>query len=232
MAWFCRDKKDERIEELVLIYSNSHPGDESFSIDPPTGVHLFDEDSKLPKLRLSNAGCYRWRGTSSTTVTLNAGGITEQTATVLFERYRDPGNPEGRPGTDAFRPISGTATVRRNGSNGVCTESIPLTQGAIGSLDGEIDVFLDDYDNSGPTPLNRRAIGGGETAIPNVSYTLTCPVGDPIVETIEFPSNWLVLPVDGTPLSDDGRTITGSETVMGGGTTQTAVWSLTAEEEP
>jgi hypothetical protein len=232
MAWFCRDKKDERIEELVLIYSNSHPGDESFSIDPPTGVHLFDEDSKLPKLRLSNAGCYRWRGTSSTTVTLNAGGITEQTATVLFERYRDPRNPEGRPGTDAFRPISGTATVRRNGSNGVCTESIPLTQGAIGSLDGEIDVFLDDYDNSGPTPLNRRAIGGGETAIPNVSYTLTCPVGDPIVETIEFPSNWLVLPVDGTPLSDDGRTITGSETVMGGGTTQTAVWSLTAEEEP
>ena len=64
---YCRDKKAERIEELVLIWSNSHAGDAAFERDPPMVVILFDEDSKLPKFDISNACCMPWHGTTRVT---------------------------------------------------------------------------------------------------------------------------------------------------------------------
>ncbi|MCO6452640.1 MAG: hypothetical protein J5I90_17800 [Caldilineales bacterium] len=57
IAIFCRDKADERVEELVLIFSNSlfEPRDES-SVRKPKGL--------APTLWVSDIGCWQWEGTA------------------------------------------------------------------------------------------------------------------------------------------------------------------------
>jgi hypothetical protein len=236
-ATFCRDVNDEHIDELVLIYSNGdsktrrEQGQWFLDLD---AANFKDERSLLPQLRVSNAGCFRWRGTTRVVETNPGGGVTENTATVTFERYRDPATPQGIPGREFFRPASGTATVRRSGpdAGGVCTETIPLSSIAIDAFDTELDFFIDDFDSDGPTVLNRRAFGEGESIIPNVTYTLICPFGDPIVATIDAPSHWLQLPVDGALPTDAGRTLSGTDTVTrADGYVVRSEWTFTAEGE-
>lgn len=55
IAVFCRDKADERVEELVLIFSNSlfEPRDDT-SVRRPKGL--------APTLWVSDIGCWRWEG--------------------------------------------------------------------------------------------------------------------------------------------------------------------------
>ena len=52
---FCRDKKDERIEELVVIFSNADGR-------RPAEPMVFGVP---PRLAVSNVGCWHWEGTSS-----------------------------------------------------------------------------------------------------------------------------------------------------------------------
>jgi hypothetical protein len=228
---FCRDKKDERIEELVVVYSNSAPGTD-VTMDDPATVPLFIEfgvpsdEVPLPKLRLSNVGCYRWRGTSRVTETTTDGVVTETTATVLFERHRDPASPPIPGGVEIFKPVSGMATIHRSGVNEAgCTETMSLTSTAIGFDDGEIEIVLNDVED----PLNRRALGSAETPIPNVTFIVTCPFAEePFTAVVTVSSSWLILPLpEGAALSDDGRSLVGSSVIP----PLVVQWSFTAERE-
>ena len=129
---YCRDKKAERIQELVLIWSNSHAGDAAFERDPPMVVNLFDEDSKLPRFDISNASCMPWHGTTRVTITGEDGGLTVITANVTFKEFVVPGEePPDDTGLfpKTFVPESGTATTVSDWPVGGCRQKIDFVSG-------------------------------------------------------------------------------------------------------
>jgi hypothetical protein len=234
-ATYCRDVDDERLEELVLIYSNgdsSTRGQQSgwfLELDPN---NTKDEQSLLPRFRASNAGCYRWTGTTTLTQTNTFGGVYEATASVTFERFRVPEVPDGVPGSEMFRPVSGTATVQQSGLDafGSCTYDIARTSAPIGADDAHILFVLDSPEH----PYDRTATGAGITTVPAVHLTITC--GDQVIFDGPAPFNafWLQFPPStGGRIGDDGKTMSGSATEISqdGSTTQVSRWQFTKERK-
>lgn len=76
---YCRDVVEERIDELVLIISNSEFKERDRKLQPP-GLE--------PVLWASNMGCWRWTGTSESTLTSPGGseGQLKVTTTVTWTR--------------------------------------------------------------------------------------------------------------------------------------------------
>jgi hypothetical protein len=69
--YFCRDKAAERIEDLVIIISNS------------SLYNTLSIDYGSPELIVTNVGCWRWTGTVTTVAQYVGTDITE-TSTVNF----------------------------------------------------------------------------------------------------------------------------------------------------
>jgi hypothetical protein len=61
-ASYCRDKTDEHIEELVLIYSNAHTGEGDPATQLPPEAIGFGEFSR-PEILVAAVGCEKWQGT-------------------------------------------------------------------------------------------------------------------------------------------------------------------------
>jgi hypothetical protein len=100
---YCRDVADERLEELVLILSNSRFKDRGAAA--PLG------DTKLVA---TNVGCWRWRGRVTATVHLAVAGQVQDETTaatdVVFERARAAGAPaDDPPSRELFHVVSGSA---------------------------------------------------------------------------------------------------------------------------
>lgn len=227
VTW-CRDKRDERIEELVIIYSNSHAGEDYLTDGEPAVNNLFDTDGKLTKLTLSNATCMPWHGTTRVTQTNEFGGIATYSATVRYKPFDDPAvddedevaNPQ-----KFFVVDFGTASVETDWVNAPdgCHQRIPLRSGQIAENDSRLIIDT----------LTRIATGGGTTTIDGATHILECPGGDPISVTGPAPSQWLELPMEGATLSPDGRRISGTKITVNqiAGFTQVSEWTLTAERE-
>ena len=222
---YCRDKKAERIEELVLIYSNSHAGDAAFERDPPAVVGLFDEDSKLPKFDVSNASCMPWEGTTSVTVTNNLGGIIRSTANVSFKLLEAEGEDDDTGFLKFYVVQTGTATTEANWIDiPGCTQSIDLVEGSIEELEGHMTINFD---------TGLVAGVGISTLEGPTNHRLQCPESDPIVVQGPAASNWMKLPIPGTQLGEDGHTIQGSSTEYDASTrtTTTSEWNLSSKRE-
>jgi hypothetical protein len=80
---FCRDMLSERIDELVLIISNSEFKNRDRKLQPP---------GLAPVLFASNMGCYQWKGTTSYTSNLS-GLTTIITADATFTREATSQSP-------------------------------------------------------------------------------------------------------------------------------------------
>jgi hypothetical protein len=223
---YCRDKRAERIEELVLIYSNSHAGDAPFESDPPASIGLFDEDDKLPKLTISNATCMPWHGTSTVTVTNASGGVVRSTGNVTWKPF-DPEQEDGDPAlvSKLYVPESGTVTTEVRWVEELgCVQTIDFVQGPVGELDGQLQVNTD----------RRLVVGFGISTIAGPTmHRYRCPGSDETAVPGPAPSNWMKMPLTGAQLGQDGRTIRGSliESDAMTGTTTTAEWNLSAERE-
>jgi hypothetical protein len=182
---FCRDLSDERIEELVLIYSNSDTRRPS----NPIRVH------PAPLLSVSNVGCWRWQGTASVDEQVMAPGssanIKATAPTVTFERWRPVELPDGAPGKELFQVVEGTV----NGSS-TTVQACTITAsggGAIpmGIASGSLDVWLGlDLGDGMP---DRRVAGVGGSSHPTHTV-LSCPNADPIVVDADNAWSWMELP--------------------------------------
>jgi hypothetical protein len=220
-SW-CRDERDQNLEELVLLLSNGEANPDA----PPIDVFM------PGSISVSSGGCFRWKGTSKLRITSQYGGFMEFTANVTFERDEEFAavDPWGR----YFVPVQGTATIEGGGAWTVpeCTQTIPLNSGPIAELDSRVHInFVD------PAALPMQMTGGGITVINGNSITFQC--GDES-QTVSGPagSEWLATRVDpmdltGAELSNDGQTITGSKTYTDPivGTTSVTTWNLTAERQ-
>jgi hypothetical protein len=97
-------------------------------------------------------------------------------------------------------------------------------EGQVGELDGQLGI---NFDRRQVTAYGLSTIAGP------TAHRLKCPGSDEIVANGPAPANWLKLPLMGTELGQDGRTIEGSLTEHDAstGTTTTAEWHLSAERE-
>ena len=206
MKAFCRDVTDERIEELVLIYSNSNPmrPADPIVVDPP------------PQLSVSNVGCWRWQGTTSVEEQASGGGassmITASGLNVIFERWRPPGLPEGATGTELFQLLSGTVYANSTTFQGCTTTAMGSGPIPMGVGSGSLNVSLG-VDLGLGEPPDRTVAGSGASSAMTHSE-IACPGGDPIPIDGDMAWSWMELPQLGEQVVEvlpDG-TIQGSYT--------------------
>ena len=227
---FCLDKKDERVEELLVIVSNSEVNrltEKPFQIakDDPMRVTT------------SNVGCWQWRGTASLTTNTVFGYVTVESATLTFDTARSSLLPDAgiSLGYALFAPLrASTATYSIDGPVGSPGCSINGTANAaiVGRLNGslfEADGGL--IVNFGlPEPLYRVALGSGLTNIQALTATIRCP-GSSETTTVPKDVHWLSLPDAGAKLSSDGQSITGRWDRVDSEGRKSSLWNFQAVRE-
>ncbi|MEO8189467.1 MAG: hypothetical protein ABI682_03920 [Acidobacteriota bacterium] len=237
---FCRDAKAERLEELVLIYSNSNPDRPGFDSNGNDASRISLENSSrtettyAPTIEVSNIGCFRWSGNASVTTATTSGFTTVESATATFDRYRFPGTvPEDYVGLDTFKSTnSGTATYSVDGP--LAGTSCTISGTASGALQGDGELIAD----AGfvltflvDPPLKGTAIGSGATNIPAVTSTITCPNQAPERTTGPKDVHWLLFPQAGATVSDDGLVISGQSDTTDSDGAKHSVWVFRAFPE-
>jgi hypothetical protein len=255
-AWkfWCRDRPADKypadkLEEIVLIASNGQvppaaadgSADWNWFEDTPGGKDL------LPNLVVSNAGCWRWTGSSQVTETFSGTGtnIVQVSAAsgITFElddaRLADASVTglaffalvaSGEP------PSFATGTFQISGNRGDCTVKGGPTTKPIEPSGDSLRIFLTKwtaFDTTNPAP--RTVTGLSSELMPDM--TETCPFFEPVTKPMPHLS-WLYLTVSppqdsAAKLSEDGGQITGTFTQgeTPGVMTKTTV-SLTAIRNP
>jgi hypothetical protein len=228
---FCLDKKDERLEELLIIVSNS--GEMSRSSE--TAYRIY-KDTPM-RVSTSNVGCWRWEGTASqTTIRVEGPTTVEDVAGAVFNVFRLPG--QGRNdlvGFDMFKSSNaGRASYSINGPlNGTgCT----ISGMANAQLQGDGALIADgslivNYLLAPGLVLNRMVIGDGRTNFPAVTVTITCPDKPPETSTSYKDVYWLSSPTDGVPVSEDGQSIVGRWDRTDAEGVKSSVWNFKAVRE-
>jgi hypothetical protein len=211
---FCRDRVDERLEELVIIYSYSEWQDRTSAAEPDSDVHL----------EVSNIGCWRWAG--EVTVTAHHADdldIYDQTETqsssdVVLERFPTDGSSHW------YAPASGTVRWTHNGRLNDCTGEASGTYTLPSTTDVVTTALLIDQSQRHYYGLGIVPTG----AIPEMIYD--CPSGvTQLAPTLI--SAWLFIPRY-EMLPTNGVAITGTRTEVSGDTTYTWSWRLEAQREP
>lgn len=200
---FCRDRRDERIDELLVIVS--HGGGQRDA--PP----LVISDDRPMFVATSNVGCWKWQGEASTRSFIddgagNSGELSAQATGLVFERQGDGAFFAGR---IAFTPSAGVASgfLASRGVIPPCSTTITGPPHAVSPNDGFL-LFGLDLELSPPLVPDRRVnVFRGNTAIKSTSRSV-CPGVDQTGSVMNGWA-WLAYPLGTNPLevSADGRTI-------------------------
>jgi len=233
---FCLDSKTERIEELLLIVSNSEArrgSEQPFAIPATFPMQL----------STSNVGCWGWVGEASTETTSGPPDniVALARATDLYFRVAAQA-----PGQTSFGTVAGIVSGRHRATpaqscdltlvsdthniyRGLGGENAPPTN------DGAIMINLDlDFGLGalGGAPPDRKVVALSGSSVISTTSTLVCPqitqtsVGDQAWA-------WMSVAVDGRfAVSADGQVIEGSltEQTLTGATIKTT-WKFTALRE-
>jgi hypothetical protein len=206
---FCRDAKAERIEELVLIFTNSSYERDTIGL-VPLGL--------TPRLQVSNIGCWRWEGTMAA-----SDRYSSLTADVAFQSYQAGFGP-----MVSFQLVSGTGEWQISGTTDhpECTYEGEATF-SLGPDNGGMSIFSRVLDG----PHYRGYAGGGWGAGP-LTWIEDCPDIPRNTTHTEF-RVMAEFQEEETPdlyprVGADGTTLQGES--AWGGTRYT--WSLKAVREP
>lgn len=225
---FCLDKKDERLQELILIVSNSE-------VDRANELPF-----SIPKLfpmvlSTSNVGCWKWQGTASTNSSASLPVPVDNTgrATVTFEVAAT------LPGRLIFETSAGNISGNGTTMLGVCSVTsvganrVPV-KGEVppgGTIDMNLDLDLG-FGQIGVEPPNRKFLKLSGLTTLSTTTTVVCPNGTQ-VSTLDSSWDWLHTDVPGNyKVSANGQTIEGTFTaVVPGGATINSVWKFTSVRE-
>jgi hypothetical protein len=206
---FCRDKADERIQELVLIQANT-------AFDPAD--YELRAAGVTPKLVVSKIGCWQWKGSMhSEQVDENGSTWTMDATNLLWERTK-PGVGIGV----GYTLKQGTLDWRYEGTN--CDDdfgsgTIPLApvqpgdSASISSFNGIISGRV--FGHLGAAIWNRTMLSYQECG-----KTITNPP----------PYNWGVMNPDQAGLNPDGKLQTTYD--LGVEESPTWTWDLAPVAEP
>jgi len=224
---FCRDAKAERLQELVIIYSNSEFSPRTYRVDAKNLV---------PKLQASDIGCWRYGGSASTELTgVGPFGHFEdrqQVSSVAFERMDvHPNIPY-----PAIRFRVATGQWQRTydvanpsiGCSGHATASTTL-----GPSTGTGGLAVLAGASSGPSV--RAYSGNGNSGQP-FSVTITCPKFSapfPLEPLPWFAVDLLTLMNEVPYTAKGGGVLDGSgDLVHAGGALNHFTWNLVPLREP
>lgn len=224
---FCLDLSAERVEELVIAISNTHP---SQDIDLP--------DLVAPRVSVSNVGCWRYQGTASVTTRITdplfpANETAE--ASVTLQRVVPAAMPDGLPGIGLFQVESGALEGRGDSRQAGCTMT-RSGSGAIarglpsGSITANLGLDI------GIGVVSRRVHGNGSASV-HTRSVFQCPSGPPIITDRLESWNWLQIPEPPEMTVEvklDG-TIKGSHTqsfIAPLSGTRTTTWDLAPQRQP
>lgn len=220
---FCLDKKDERLEELLLIVSNSEV---NRSAEQP-----FRLAKTFPmRISTSNVGCWKWQGTASTVVTdsfFNLDSTTRANVTLEVTNVLS--------GRLIFEPSAGIVNGRSIQTFGCTTTSVGADKTIVkGGSNGAFDFGLDldiGFSDIGGDPPNRTMVTlTGFTSL-STTTTMVCPEGS-VSSTGDAGWEWLHVDDPGRyAVSADGQVIEGRFTGGLGTTTINSVWKFTAMRE-
>jgi hypothetical protein len=167
---YCRDYGDERIDELVIILSNSDYQDSTRFATPP---------GKAPRLFVSGMGCWQWKGTASWTSTGPTGTQTDVTQNVVWTRVAgQPGDPRV-----SYVP-TGSVNVTMTGQ---CSANVTVP------ISGATDL-LETY-NYMPQDNTASTLGYKGQALEQVMIPVTCD-GKP---GFTFVGSWFMVPPPNPP---------------------------------
>lgn len=219
---FCRDRDDERVEELVLIFGHEQHDDRN--------SEMFARGLDTTLL-VSNFGCYGWEGTAETTIE-NDGVVQRIEATMTWESTGLGPFPSASGAPDlpdsviglghSYLPVSGSLSWSVSGTD---------SQGCVHSASQELPLGSGLGSGNSLTTWNGllpgnfyRSYYGTAISMEPISYLITCPSQPP-----KF-AYAAAVAVIGSPqhmISANGRTMTGMIS-MGDVTTE---WNLTAMRE-
>lgn len=229
---FCLDQRDQRIEELLLIVSNSEArrgSEQPFAI--PAAFPM--------QLGTSNVGCWAWTGEATTETTTgppdNVAAIAR--ATDLYFRVAAT-----MPGRITFGTVAGTVSGRHTATPAeACTLTLDgqtkslyrgLGSESLPAEDGTIDLNLDldlGFGAIGGDPPNRNLITLNGSSVLTTTSTLVCPG---VSQTSEGDQawTWLSVALNGQfSVSADGQAIQGTRTEQTpSGATIKTTWKFTA----
>ena len=224
----CLDKKDERVEELLLIVSNSEA---DRATEKP---YRFTAEDPM-RLSTSNVGCWQWKGTASLTTQTVFGFTTVESFDGAFDRQRilSPDPADMLVGLDVFvANMQGTVTWSISGpvTGTNCTISGTGSGNVRAISDGNMIVSYLGLE-AVPLPLDRMTIGSGVTTVPAIAVTTRCGAAATSTSVLDKDVAWLSLPTDGVAISADGLTISGTWTRTDSEGTKTSVWNFKAVRE-
>ncbi len=208
--FFCRDKAAERLQELVLIVSNSDS-------DPDAEPVLVPADQPLA-VSSSNVGCWKWQG-SATQQTISDNGISsgELTARAVNVVLDPPADYQGL-WAMTLAATNGTASglLTLTTLAPPCHATITGRATLFGPADvGAVWFNLDLKQPGSPLPPSREVVNlQGMSFIDSTSVTVCSGQ----ITTTPAPSTawaWLMFPLITNPLSvaADGKTIEANVTI-------------------
>jgi hypothetical protein len=209
LAW-CRDLPGQRLDELLLTFSN---GDWM-------GRSVLDTMT-TPLLYTSRVGCRPWVGIVSATLTYDGTAVLASTdVPVRFE----PSDPQNDLALRIVSPLvsAGAAQWTASGTLGDCTVS-GIVQIDPSTADGFFNVY---------PKTNTYAGAAGAGALGGQTFTLSCPGGsypwlpDEGMSFFRtgFPDDFPVIPSGGTPAA--AGVWSGEACITPGYCTGTYTWSL------
>ncbi len=135
-ALFCRDLNAERLQELVIVVSNSRLDDSAGSFKPP---------GMAPVLWVSGIGCYQWKGSASYTVAAPSSTQANTVPDLVFTRVASQPPPSidylpaGNVTVTMGGSCSGGGTVPVTGQPNMLTtyNFLPADSPAVQSYNGQ-----------------------------------------------------------------------------------------------
>ena len=214
---FCRDAKAERLEELVLIFSNSE-------FDQSSPNYLLKPRGLNPLLLTSDMGCWQWKGTVNRTQAFLPGVTETWTSTVTFERMTD-----GLPEDQDYQVKEGSTQWAIHGQ-----WFVPGYGGT--TYEGSTNVTLQPQNgtlityNSHTGGSLYRALFGIGTCDGTLPHTITLPDGTIIHD--EMPGCIWLETNTGTDLPPKVTSGTVADGTYWDGILSTSTWHLEAQREP
>lgn len=205
---FCRDKRAERIEEMLIIVSNGAGARNALPIRIPAESPM--------EVSTSNVGCWKWQGTTDYEIAYSnpaQNGSYRALASATFEVA--PNSVYAH--RASFVSTAGTASSNQVINQAPCVITSVGTAAPIGIRpngipDGSLTVNLDLHDSLG-SPMNRELVGAVGTTSLSTTVTTVCPGFSQSTTTNIFQSWLAVRQAANIKITADGRTIDAVETI-------------------
>ncbi len=214
---FCRDFARERLEELVIIVSNSQFSDRTSRLQP-------DEDSRLT---VTNVGCWRWSGkvSRSRRVSTDPSLNTDVSATVTLDRLADD-RLASRQGIEEMRfTVSGTGTVQALNAIDKFGCTVVREQQTAKVTPKDVNLWL--FGHAVDTAQD-RTYAGTVDALDGPTQIVTCQNTPPETMKVDTGALWAATDT----LGPTGDLMQGMETLDNGNETITFSWDLRAQRQP